>query len=165
MSSEQFYQPKDIQLFVGTEGYRLFNQLKRDNWDNLSSDQKLDLKKQERRSKDPHYINDNKYQRSEKIKFLKLEILRVNKDIHKLIEDINPEEEAKLSEEERQKRKLEFRDNLQLKRAEIKGFQEELKTLRGNRLMSSAYEVIESHKGFNRRQAKAFRKQNKRNKH
>lgn len=118
-----------------------------------------ELTKQERRATDPNYINDNKYQRSEKIKYLKTSIKIVQLEIQELIASLDPQAEAVLPEEEQKKKKEEFRDKLQIKQATIKGFREELELLKKNKFMSSGFEIIESHKGMNRQSARNFRRQ------
>lgn len=115
------------------------------------------------RKTNPHYMNDPKFQRTLKITELKTLIKNVQLEMQDIIANLNPEEEAKLPEEEQKKRKEEFRDNIQLKRATIQGFRDELKKVVDNKKNSSGFEVIEKHTGMNRQQARNFRRQRRYN--
>lgn len=94
---------------------------------------------------------------NEKKNDLKKRIKEEDEKMLTLIDSVKPEEEAKLPEEEQAKRKQEHGNELAKLRANLRALKETLKEHRMNKNMSNFFEY-HPHKGFNRSQARNFRK-------
>ncbi len=99
--------------------------------------------------------------RSKEIRELKEKIASVNDQIRDHLTSIDVEAEARLTEEEQKANKERRMKDFALMRADVQALQEELKMKRMNKYGSTFFE-FHPHKGMNRRQAKQYRKQNKR---
>lgn len=98
--------------------------------------------------------------RKQKIRELKQAIKTAQDEVVDLFSAIDVKKESQLSEEEQKAKKEEFKVNIAKTRAMISSYQEELKQIRANKLGSSFFEFTPN-KGMNRRQARAFRRMNK----
>ena len=98
--------------------------------------------------------------RRDKINTLKSQITLEQGAVKQMITTLAEPMPDGLTDEQKKEKMQSFRNDMAVKRASIKGMEEELKLVRMNKNSSSFFDWA-PHKGMNRRQARAFRKQNR----
>jgi len=98
--------------------------------------------------------------RREKIKELKNQIILEQSALETMVNSLSEPMEEGLDEDQKKSKMQEFGKDLALKRANLQALTEELKLVRMNKTGSGFFEW-HPHKGFNRRQARLFKRMNR----